>query len=56
MPMQARSVQVMVARDHGRRLARGEAAVDLGPLEMLTCFTGSAYACDTSTRVLVKGK
>ena len=39
MPMQTRYVQLVVARDLRRRLPGGEAAVNLGPLEMLTCAT-----------------
>ncbi len=39
MPMQARRVQIVITGDLRRWLASGEAAVDLGALEVLTCLT-----------------
>ena len=35
MAMQARQVKLIITRDIGRRLARSQAAVDFGALEML---------------------
>jgi hypothetical protein len=45
MAMQARRVQIMIARDLCHRLAGGEAAVDLRALEMLACATISTHIC-----------
>ena len=45
MAMQARRVQIMVARDLRHRLAAGEAAVDFRALEMLACVTISTHIC-----------
>ena len=36
MPMQARRVQVVVARDLRRRLTRSEQTVNFGPFEVVT--------------------
>ena len=41
VPMQARQVQIIVARDLRHRLAGGKAAVDFRALEMLACLTCS---------------
>ena len=53
MPMQARRVQLIVARDLRRRLAGGEAPVDLGPLEMQACATRSGHAPRLKPRYLM---
>ena len=45
VPMQARRVQIMVARNLCHRLAASEAAVDFRALEMLTCATISTHIC-----------
>ena len=42
MPVQTRDVQLVVTGNMRRRLARGEAAVDFRPLEMLTCRARSS--------------
>ena len=44
MPMQARRVELIVARDLRRRLAGGKAAVDLGALQMLARLATSTHA------------
>lgn len=49
MPMDARHCQVIVARDLRHRLAGGEAAVDLGTLEMLTTRTRSGHNIEKNT-------
>ena len=46
MAMQARQVQIIVARDLRHRLAGGEAAVDFRALEMLTCAAWSSHTRD----------
>ena len=57
MAMQARRVQIMVARDLRHRLAGGEAAVDLRALEMLACaYNFYVIICSESRRVLSKRK
>ena len=48
MPVQARRVQVIVARNLGRRFAGGEAAVDLGRLDAGTC--DKSLTCPKSIR------
>ena len=45
MSMQARRVQIMVARDLRHRLAGGKPTVDFRALEMLTCATISTHIC-----------
>jgi hypothetical protein len=47
--MQARQIQIVVARDLRHRLTGGEAAVDLRMLEMLTCAARSRHTRDNST-------
>jgi hypothetical protein len=54
MPMQTRQVQIIVARDLRRRFPGGEAAVDLGPLEMLARATRSRHARTISGKSLLK--
>ena len=44
MPMQARWIELVVARDLRRRFAGGEAAVDFGALEVLASLATSAHA------------
>ena len=45
VPMQARRVEIIVARNLCHRLAASEAAVDFRALEMLTCATISTHIC-----------
>ena len=49
VPMQARQVQIIVARDLRHRLAGGKPTVDLRTLEMLTCAAWSSHT-ETKTR------
>jgi hypothetical protein len=45
MAMQARRVQIVVARDLRHRLATGKATVDFRALEVLACATISTHIC-----------
>ena len=56
VPMQARQIQIMVARDLRHRLAGGEAAVDLRALQMLTTRTLSTHNVEINMGILIKRK
>jgi len=54
--MQARQIQIVVARDMRHRLATGEAAVDFCTLEMLAGLTVSHGPESLKGQVLLNGK
>ena len=56
VPMQARQVQIIVARDLRHRLAGGKPTVDLRTLEMLTARTLSTHNVEINMGILIKRK